>query len=78
MLTDSGGSISSGLVTVDGTGSSNNASLEIWAPNPVILNNNFVLNSLGSSQNRAAINQDGGYGLVTLNGSVTLAGQKPH
>ena len=71
---DAGGSVSSGPITVDGTTSSNNASFEIWAPNPLTLNNNFVLNSMGPYQARGAINQDGGAGLVTLIGSITLAG----
>ncbi len=71
---DVGGSVSSGTVTVDGTGSSNNSSFTIWTNNGATIANNFVLNSMGPAQNRGAINQDGGAGLVTLNGSITLAG----
>ena len=71
---DAGGSVGSGTITVDGTGSSNSSSFEIWAGNGATIANNFVVNSMGPAQNRGAINQDGGGGLVTLNGSVTLAG----
>ena len=74
MLTNGGGSISSGLITVSGTGSANTSSFEVWAPGAVTVSNNFVLNSMGSAQNRGGINQDGGGGLVTLTGSITVAG----
>ena len=74
VLYDNSGSVSSGTITVDGTGSSNNSSYEIWAGNGATIANNFVLNSMGPAQFRGAINQDGGGGLVTLNGSITLAG----
>ena len=71
-----GGSVSSGTITVDGTGSGNSSSFMLWAPDafPTTLNNNFVLSSMGPGPTRGAINQDGGGGLVTLNGSITLAG----
>ena len=75
MLTSSG-SLSSGTVTVNSGGS-----LEFWTNpdtngagnDPMTLNNNLVLNGLGDGLHRAAVNQDGGGGLVTLAGSVTLA-----
>ncbi len=75
MLTSSG-SLSTGPVTVN-----NGGSLEFWtnpdtngAGNvPMTLSNNLVLNGLGIDYYRGAVNQDGGGGLVTLAGSVTLA-----
>ena len=60
---------STGLITVDSGGD-----VMIWAPGPVTLSNDFVLDSMGYSQNRGGINQDGGAGLVTLNGQLTLNG----
>ena len=69
-----GGCAGSGLITVGGTNSPNTSSVTIWAPSSATVTNNFVLNSMGSATNRGAINQDGGAGLVTLNGSITLAG----
>lgn len=77
LLLTSSGSLSSGTVTVNAGGS-----FEFWT-NPdtngaggvaMTLNNNLVLNSMGTGLHRAAVNQDGGAGLVTLAGSVTLAG----
>ncbi|MEI6605075.1 MAG: autotransporter-associated beta strand repeat-containing protein, partial [Verrucomicrobiota bacterium] len=71
---DSGGRVGSGTVTVGGPNSPNTTSFKIWANLSPTLGNNFVLNSMGSAQNEGAINQDGGGGVVTLNGSITLAG----
>jgi fibronectin-binding autotransporter adhesin len=62
------GTLGSGAVTID-----SGAMLGVWAPTAVTLANNFVLNSMGLAQNLGAINHDGGAGLVTLNGSITLA-----
>ena len=62
--------ISTGVITVDP-----GASLELWVPGgAVTLPNDIILNSMGASQTRAGINQDGGGGLVTLAGQLTLAG----
>ena len=61
---------STGTITIDPGGS-----LEIWVPGgAVTLPNDIVLNSMGAGQTRAGINQDGGGGLVTLAGQLTLAG----
>ena len=77
LLLTSTGSLSTGSVTVNSGGS-----LEFWTnPNtsgagndPITLNNNITVNGLGTGDlYRAAINQDGGGGLVTLAGTVTLA-----
>ena len=77
LQTQAGGTVSSGTITVDGTGSGNNSSLLIWAPNSVALNNDFILNSMGPAQNCGAINHDGdsiGSRVVTLTGTITLNG----
>lgn len=60
---------STGTITVDSGGD-----VTIWAPGAVLLSNDFVLNSMGAATNRGAISHDGGPGLVTLDGSITLAG----
>ena len=60
---------STGTITVDSGGA-----LTIWAPSAMLLTNDFVLNSFGAATNRGAINHDGGGGLVTLSGTITLAG----
>ncbi len=66
---DLGADLGTGTVTV---GSSGGANLLIWAPGAVTLSNNFVLNGATGVADRAALNHDGGAGLVTLTGTVTL------
>lgn len=70
ILTDqSGGTadLGTGTVTV-----ANGASFEIWAPSAKTVTNNIVLNGATGNAGRPALNQDGGTGLVTLSGTVTL------
>ena len=66
---DLGADLGTGTVTV---GSSGGANLLIWAPGAVTLSNNFVLNGATGVVDRAALNHDGGGGLVTLTGTGTL------
>ncbi|MCL4207729.1 MAG: autotransporter-associated beta strand repeat-containing protein, partial [Pirellulaceae bacterium] len=49
------------------------ANLQIWAPHPMTVANNITLNGPSGNAAHPAINHDGGGGLVTLTGTITLA-----
>ncbi|NQT39360.1 MAG: autotransporter-associated beta strand repeat-containing protein, partial [Planctomycetes bacterium] len=76
-----GTTIEAGIVRMDhgqalGTGAvsvADGASLMVWAPAAMTVANDITLNGMGISDTRPALNQDGGGGLVTLTGTVTLA-----
>jgi autotransporter-associated beta strand protein len=59
----------SGTVTVSAGGVA-----WLWAPSALTISNNFVLNGSSGDADHPAISHDGGGGLVTLNGTITLNG----
>ena len=68
-------SISPVINTSLGTGTISIASgsvAHLWAPSAITVNNNFVLNGSTGNSDYPTINHDGGSGLVTLNGTITL------
>jgi len=65
---EKGGTLGSGPINV-----ASGASYEVWAPSPVTLNNDIILNGLGRGAGRPALNQDGGGGKVTITGNMTLS-----
>ncbi len=49
-----------------------NAFALLWAPSALTITNNFVLNGSSGNSSYPAISHDGGAGLVTLSGTITL------
>jgi len=64
---DNSAALGGGAVTV-----ASGASLMIWAPSAMSISNNIALNGATGTAGRPALNQDGGSGLVTLTGTITL------
>ncbi len=64
---DNASSFGTSTVTI-----SANAFALLWAPSALTITNNFVLNGSSVNANHPAISHDGGGGLVTLSGTITL------
>lgn len=67
LLLNGASTYSGGTTVADG------ASLMFWASSAMTVENDITLGGMGPGPGRPALNQDGGAGLVTVNGDVTLA-----